>query len=227
MPNRALAAAVATGAAVVLMASFRTPDQAPSRVAGLAPSAVSTAAPPAAPSAQGSQPPPPPPPSIPGTATTPSPAVTPAATAAPPPTSAPTTAPTATTTPGATRAPVAPAPTARPAPPPTPRPRATPTPVAASGLHDGTWTGADELAGRYGDVQVQLVVSGGRITDVRALVMPTDRPRSAQISQDAGPQLRSEVLQAQSAQIDTVSGATYTSDAYAQSTQAALDQARA
>ena len=55
---------------------------------------------------------------------------------------------------------------------------------------------------------------------------PDQAPRSAQISQDAGPQLHDEVLQAQGATIDTVSGATYTSDAYAQSVQAALDQAR-
>ncbi len=52
-----------------------------------------------------------------------------------------------------------------------------------------------------------------------------DRPRSQEISQYAGPQLHDEVLQAQNAQIDVLSGATYTSEAYAQSVQAALDQA--
>ena len=105
---------------------------------------------------------------------------------------------------------------------PTPAPTATP----GGGLRNGKYTGED-VSMRYGDVQVQVVVSGGRITDVVALQMPSDRARSAYISQVAGPMLHDEVLQAQSAQIDTLSGATYTSDAYAQSVQAALDQAGA
>ncbi|HEY2427636.1 MAG TPA: FMN-binding protein, partial [Acidimicrobiales bacterium] len=86
-------------------------------------------------------------------------------------------------------------------------------------------TGPDE-PNQYGDVQVQLTIAGGRIVDVQALQLPQDRQRSAEISQAAGPLLRSEVLQAQSANIDGVSGATYTSESYAQSVQAALDQAR-
>ena len=57
--------------------------------------------------------------------------------------------------------------------------------------------------------------------------MPFDHPRSEAISQYVEPLLRSEALQAQSAQIDLVSGATYTSDAYARSLQSALDQAGA
>jgi uncharacterized protein with FMN-binding domain len=55
--------------------------------------------------------------------------------------------------------------------------------------------------------------------------LPSDRARSQGISSDAGPQLRSEALRAQSARINTVSGATYTSDGYAQSLQSALDRA--
>ena len=77
----------------------------------------------------------------------------------------------------------------------------------------------------YGDVQVAVTISGNHITDVTALTLPTERARSAEISQYAAPILRSEVLAAQSAQIDTVSGATYTSAGYAQSLQAALTQA--
>lgn len=77
----------------------------------------------------------------------------------------------------------------------------------------------------YGTVQVQVTLSNGRITDVQPLQLPGDRMRSQMISQYAAPVLRSEALQAQSAQIDLVSGATYTSDGYAQSLQAALDQA--
>ena len=77
---------------------------------------------------------------------------------------------------------------------------------------------------RYGAVQVEIVVSGGQLKDVVALQLPTGR-HSGQISTAVAPILRQEALQAKSAAIDTVSGATYTSDAYAQSLQAALDQA--
>jgi uncharacterized protein with FMN-binding domain len=77
----------------------------------------------------------------------------------------------------------------------------------------------------YGDVQVEVTLSGSRITDVQALQLPSDRSRSVRISQYAGPQLRSEALQAQSAQIDLVSGASYTSQGYIESLQGALDQA--
>jgi uncharacterized protein with FMN-binding domain len=55
-------------------------------------------------------------------------------------------------------------------------------------------------------------------------VLPSDKPKSARISQAAGPRLRQEALSAQSANIDVVSGATYTSEGYAQSLQGALDQ---
>lgn len=79
----------------------------------------------------------------------------------------------------------------------------------------------------YGDVQVQVTISGGKIVDVQALQLPSDRRRSQMISQYAGPVLRQEALQAQSASIDLISGATYTSEGYAQSLQAALDQAHA
>jgi uncharacterized protein with FMN-binding domain len=78
---------------------------------------------------------------------------------------------------------------------------------------------------RFGPVQVQVTIASGKISDVTALQLPNDRQRSAEISQIVEPMLRSEALTAQSAQIDLVSGATYTSDAYARSLQAALDQA--
>jgi uncharacterized protein with FMN-binding domain len=101
---------------------------------------------------------------------------------------------------------------------------ASPSPSVGSGFKDGTYTGQDVFT-RFGDVQVKVTIAGGRITDVQPLQMPFEKPRSAEITQFAGPQLHDEVLQAQSAQIDTLSGATYTSEAYAQSVQAALDQA--
>jgi uncharacterized protein with FMN-binding domain len=83
----------------------------------------------------------------------------------------------------------------------------------------------DSISTRYGDVQVRLVVAGGRVVDVQAVQLPSDRARSQAISSDAGPLLRQEALRDQSARINTVSGATYTSDGYAQSLQSALDRA--
>ena len=76
----------------------------------------------------------------------------------------------------------------------------------------------------YGTVQVQLTIQNGVITDATALHLPSGGGHTGQISSYAGPQLRSEVLVAQSAQIDTISGATYTSEGYIQSLQSALDQ---
>jgi uncharacterized protein with FMN-binding domain len=77
---------------------------------------------------------------------------------------------------------------------------------------------------RYGNTQVQVTITNGSITSVTAVQLPTGG-RSGQISQYVEPILSSEALTAQSANIDIVSGATYTSEAYAQSLQAALDQA--
>ena len=99
-------------------------------------------------------------------------------------------------------------------------PIATATP-GATGLKDGSFTGQD-FPNFYGNVQVQVIVSGGRITDVKALKYPTDRPQSAYISSVAIPYLHDEVLKAQSAQIDIISGATFTSESYTQSVQSAL-----
>jgi uncharacterized protein with FMN-binding domain len=79
---------------------------------------------------------------------------------------------------------------------------------------------------KFGDVQVQATVQGGHLLDVVALQLPFDRQKSQNISDRAAPMLRAEALAAQSARIDTISGATYTSNAYAQSLQAALDAAR-
>jgi uncharacterized protein with FMN-binding domain len=79
----------------------------------------------------------------------------------------------------------------------------------------------------FGTVQVRVTMQSGKITDVQTLQMPNDQRRTQEISQYAAPQLRSEVLAAQSAQVDTISGATYTSEGYLQSLQSALDQAGA
>jgi uncharacterized protein with FMN-binding domain len=134
-------------------------------------------------------------------------------------------------TPEATRPPVAlaviPSPSAAPDNAPAGSPSASPSASpAASGLKDGQFTG-DNVANRFGDVQVKVTIAGGRIQDVQAVQLPYDRPRSAEISQQAGPLLHDEVIQAQSAQIDTLGGATYTSESYIQSLQSALDHAHA
>lgn len=88
----------------------------------------------------------------------------------------------------------------------------------------GTFTG-DAVQTRFGSVQVRVSVSGGKITDVTALQLTDEDRRSVQISSRAAPLLRAEVLKAQSANVQTISGATVTSSAYLTSLQAALDAA--
>ncbi|GAA2312343.1 FMN-binding protein [Streptomyces violaceusniger] len=94
----------------------------------------------------------------------------------------------------------------------------------SSGGASGTYTGS-VINTSYGPVQVSVTLSHGRITTVKALRTPSDRPRSQQIAADAVPRLTQEALSAQSAHIDAVSGATYTSEGYARSLQSALDRA--
>jgi len=77
---------------------------------------------------------------------------------------------------------------------------------------------------RYGVVQVKVTLSAGRITDVSTVELSATDPHSEQINAEAVPELRSEVLSAQSAQIDGVSGATFTSEGYEASLQSALDK---
>ena len=96
-----------------------------------------------------------------------------------------------------------------------------PPAAAAAG---GSFTGSS-VNTPYGSVQIQIVVTNHKITDVKALHLTDDGGRSVQISNKAAPILRSEVLSSQSAQVSSVSGATYTSDAYLTSLQSALDQA--
>jgi uncharacterized protein with FMN-binding domain len=78
---------------------------------------------------------------------------------------------------------------------------------------------------RWGPVQVSITVTGGKITDVSVPVYPNGNGRDQEINAYALPVLRQETLAAQNANIDTVSGATVTSDGYLQSLQAALDAA--
>lgn len=103
----------------------------------------------------------------------------------------------------------------------TPKPRAKPK----SGLKDGTYTG-QAVDTQYGPVQVQITVSGGKITAASTPQYPQGSPRDQEINAQAIPMLVAETTQADSSNIDMISGATYTSEGYIQSLQSALDQAR-
>jgi uncharacterized protein with FMN-binding domain len=90
----------------------------------------------------------------------------------------------------------------------------------------GSTVSVGERGQVFGSVQVRLTLVGGKITAVTELQVPQNDEHSSQLSQFAIPVLRSETLKAQGAGIDVVSGATYTSEAYAKSVQAALDAAK-
>jgi uncharacterized protein with FMN-binding domain len=111
--------------------------------------------------------------------------------------------------------------------PPVPRADNKPSPskVVPKPLRNGTWKG-DAKVNEFGTVQLSIVVSAGKITTVKVLAYPKDRAQSAEINNTALPKLRSRALAAQSSDIDTVTGATVTSEGYRQSLQAAIDRAR-
>ncbi len=90
---------------------------------------------------------------------------------------------------------------------------------------DGTYTGNTEDA-FYGNVQIQVTISNGKITDVQFLQYPNDRRESMQISNYAMPSLKQEAIQAQIANVDIVTGATQTSQAFIDSLTSALSQAQ-
>jgi uncharacterized protein with FMN-binding domain len=95
-----------------------------------------------------------------------------------------------------------------------------------SGGSSGTRTlTGDAIDTRWGPVQVRVTLTGGKITKVTALRLPDGNQRDREINDFAVPQLTQEALSAQSARIDSVSGATYTSDGYVRSLQSALDKA--
>ena len=123
------------------------------------------------------------------------------------------------------------------------KPHTSPTPATAdakspaassssspSGAKSGSRTGSRTVTGdtvqtRWGPVQVRVTIKSGRLTDVTAVQYPQDNPRDQEINSYALPRLRREALAAQSAGIDMVSGATYTSTGYQRSLQSALDSA--
>ena len=88
----------------------------------------------------------------------------------------------------------------------------------------GTFSG-DEVMTRYGVVQVQITVDGGRITAAEAIQFPTADRHDQMINSQAVPVYNSEAVDVQSAHIDVVSGATVTWEGYTSSLQSAIDQA--
>ena len=103
----------------------------------------------------------------------------------------------------------------------------TPTPSSSSSTKSSatkTYDG-DAVGTRFGNVQVQITVKDGKITKADVLQVPWNDHRDQEINSYAVPVLNSEVVSAQSATIDMVSGATFTSEGYIQSLQSAIDQA--
>lgn len=97
-------------------------------------------------------------------------------------------------------------------------------PTGTSSYKDGTYTGSTEDA-YYGSVQVQAKINGGKITDVTFLQYPNTHSTSVYINQQAMPYLQQEAIKAQSANVNIISGATYTSQAFMQSLSNALSKA--
>jgi uncharacterized protein with FMN-binding domain len=97
------------------------------------------------------------------------------------------------------------------------------TTTASSGTGSGTALGDPEST-RYGIAQVRVTVANGKITKIEAVQLQDGDPHSAQISSSAEPVLQQSVLSKQTADVGTVSGATYTSLSYEASLQSALDK---
>lgn len=134
---------------------------------------------------------------------------------------------TAPTPPAATPPVAQTAPAKTPAAPTTPatQPMMTPMMKPAGKYADGSYTGSAADA-YYGTVQVKAIVKNGQLADVQFLQYPNDRSNSRYINSQAMPLLTQEAIQAQSAQVDGVSGATFTSQAFQQSLTAALALAK-
>jgi uncharacterized protein with FMN-binding domain len=111
-----------------------------------------------------------------------------------------------------------------PAPGATPAAGSTPATSSSSGSSTSKVATGDSIPTRYGNAQVRVTVSGGKISKVEALQLQGNDPKSFQISSSAEPQLRQSALTKQTAAIDAVSGATITSASYEASLQSALDK---
>ncbi len=157
-------------------------------------------------------------------ASTASPAITQASTLQAAPTSAPAGTPVPSSSPPLTTSEIAKKTTSTPraSTPAAPAPK----PAKPAGLYvDGTYTGSVANA-YYGMVQVEAVVQNGRLFDVKFLRYPSSHSTSVFINQQAMPYLTQEALQAQSANVNIISGATFTSQAFQQSLALALAKAK-
>ncbi len=121
--------------------------------------------------------------------------------------------------------PVAAFPTTAPTAAPTVPPTASAAPNPSSAYKDGTYTGPS-VDVNWGLVQVQATIRSGKISDVQVVQYPNERQTSLSINSVAVPMLQQEAIQAQSANVDLISGATLTSEGFQESLQSALDQAR-
>ena len=106
-----------------------------------------------------------------------------------------------------------------------PPPTATPTPKPRGQYKDGSYTGSVQDA-FYGNIQVQAVISSGKISNVNFLQFPNDNRTSQYINSQADPMLAQEAIQKQSANVDIVSGASASSQAFQASLADALSQAK-
>ena len=97
--------------------------------------------------------------------------------------------------------------------------------ASSSTYKNGTYTGS-QIDAYYGIVQVEAIVQNGKIADVQFLEYPNDRRTSQRINSIAMPYLQQEAVQAQSANVDLISGATLTSQAFIMSLQSALSSAK-
>ena len=100
-----------------------------------------------------------------------------------------------------------------------------PAPIQTGQYKDGTYTGSVADA-YYGYIQVEAVIQGGKLSDVIFLQYPSDRRTSVQINSQAMPYLKSEAIQAQSANVNIVSGASDSSRAFIESLGSALAVAK-
>jgi uncharacterized protein with FMN-binding domain len=132
---------------------------------------------------------------------------------------------TPTSTPTPTPAPTASAGQPTPTPTVAPAPTATPTPKPQGQYKDGSYTGSVQDA-FYGSIQVQAVISQGKITNVVFLQFPNDNRTSQYINSQADSMLTQEAIQAQSAQVNIISGASASSQAFQASLADALSQAK-
>lgn len=99
-----------------------------------------------------------------------------------------------------------------------------PPATASAQYKDGTYTSAVENA-YYGNVQIQITVASGKLTNVKFLQYPNTHTTSVIINQQVMPYLKQEAIKAQNANVQLITGATFTSQAFQQALQSALSQA--